>query len=296
MQKRGGGNAAAPEKGAFMRFQTLAVPPPSHRRAAFTLIELLVVIAIIGVLAALLLSALSQAKSRAQTTVCLNNQKQLQLAWLMYADENEDQLPDNTPYWNWQNFPKNWVGGVMSYETEPEAPFVWTHADSTNTALMLNPSRSQLGPFVKSYVVFKCPSDKSWIQLGGQRYPRVRSYAMNEQVGDYLEKGAPNTFTRKDQIGLPVWVFIDTHEDSTVDGWFEFGNSRPAGSPANYSWQQPPASRHNGSGVVSFSDGHVEAHKWVDGRTIVPVQRILQGGIPAANSKDIDWLRHQCGW
>src|SRR5437899_50909 len=279
-----------------MRFQPPKARPPAWQGAAFTLIELLIVIAIIGALAALLLSRLNQAKSRAQTTVCLNNLKQLQLAWLIYSDENEDQLPYNIWYQNWQNFPKNWVWGAMSYETEPEAPFVWTHADSTNAALLLNPNRSQLGPFVKSYGVYKCPSDKSWIQLGGQRYPRVRSYAMNQQVGDYAEKGAPNTFTRQDQMSLPVWVFIDTHEDSTVDGWFEFGNSRPSGSPANYSWQQLPASRHHGSGVVSFSDGHVEAHKWVDGRTIVPVKRILQGGIPAANSKDIDWLRHQCGW
>src|SRR5260221_7252345 len=167
-----------------MRFQIWTVPLPRRRPSAFTLIELLVVIAIIGLLAALLLSALSQAKSRAQTTVCLNNVKQLQLGWLLYADENEDQLPYNTPDSNRQRFPNNWVDGAMSYETDPEMPGVWSHADSTNTALLLNPSRSQLGPFVKSYGLYKCPSDKSWIQLGGQRYPRVRSLVMNHQVSD----------------------------------------------------------------------------------------------------------------
>src|SRR5712692_2485303 len=85
-------------------------------RGGFTLIELLVVIAIIGVLAAILLSAVSQAKNRAQTTVCVNNLKQLQLAWLVYVDENEDEVPYNTPSENWQVFRTNWVDGVMSYE------------------------------------------------------------------------------------------------------------------------------------------------------------------------------------
>ena len=130
----------------------------------------------------------------------------------------------------------------------------------------------------------------------------VRSYTMNVKMGAQPQTGAyssddlPYLFTRKDQIGLPVWVLIDAHEDSIVDGWFQFGNYPPIGSPANYAWANLPASRHNGSGVVSFSDGHIEAHRWVDGRTIVPVQRTWQGGIGAPNSKDIDWLRHQCGW
>jgi len=134
--------------------------PTGRQAAAFTLIELLIVIAIIAVLAALLLSALSQAKSRAQTTVCLNNHKQLQLAWLMYCDESEDQVPYNSREINWNQYPMNWVWGVMSYENVPESPGIWSHADSTNTALLLDPRRSQLGPFIKSYPVFKCPADK----------------------------------------------------------------------------------------------------------------------------------------
>ncbi len=61
----------------------------------FTLIELLVVIAIIAILAALLLPALSRAKQEAYTAVCINNQKQLQLAWLMYLEDNNGKLPRN---------------------------------------------------------------------------------------------------------------------------------------------------------------------------------------------------------
>jgi len=252
--------------------------------SGFTLIELLVVIGIIAILAALLLPALAHAKARAQAIVCLNNLKQLQLTWTLYVEDNNNWLvPNNPVLFPSQTGARTWALGDIRYG----------NSDGTNIDYIIGQREGSLGPYLKTPKMFKCPADKSLTKLAdGNSYPRVRSYSMNGFMGTRItDNGSaetPATFLRLEefykvnQVGrCELLVFMDVHEDSLTTCLFTLGRD------VNLElWSHLPASRHMGSGEISYTDGHAEIHRWRDARTLRPVQGVQQGYVVATGSQD----------
>ncbi|HZM03351.1 MAG TPA: DUF1559 domain-containing protein [Candidatus Saccharimonadales bacterium] len=266
---------------------------PGTWRDGFTLVELLVVIAIIAILAALILPALAEAREGARGTMCLSNTKQLTLAWQLYADDHDGQLPYNIGSNTGNGVSSlqtnlNWVNGVMTWGLE---------SDNTNTAKL---TQSSLGPYVSGVAdIYHCPSDHalSSIQRQAGWSARVRSYSMNAMVGN---AGPASTngynvnnpyykqFFKITSILQPaqIFVFLDEHPDSIDDGYF-INRSYYA------EWIDLPASYHNRAAALSFADGHSALHRWTVPGTC-PAPQPDTAGLPfdlaGADQSDFNWV------
>jgi prepilin-type N-terminal cleavage/methylation domain-containing protein len=139
-------------------------------RRGFTLVELLVVIAIIAILAALLLPVLGAAKAKAQTTQCINNMKQLDMCWIMYAHDNNDRLVPNWVLSDYSSAPESWILGNVQISD-----------DSTNLAYIRN---GRLYDYNKSPAIYKCPSLNGTMLDGVSGNSLVRSVSMNGRMGE----------------------------------------------------------------------------------------------------------------
>ena len=250
-------------------------------KTGFTLIELLVVIAIIAILAAMLLPALSRAKSRSLTTVCMNNLKQLQVCWHSYAMDNRDLLAPNNSV---TGVGAGGNAGIIARDAS------WCLAEPAES----NVVNGILFDYNRSLGIYHCPADHATLtdpsgKDGGTL--RSRSYNMSQSVNGYPEyspfinSNIPffQKFTViRDPVAANCMVFIDENEYTMLDSQF--------GMPTDFyntgtQWWDMPADRHNRGACLSFADGHVERWQW----KVPKVFHNWLQGIPPEEMPD--WLR-----
>ncbi len=295
----------------------------SQAKSGFTLIELLVVIAIIAILAAMLLPAVSKAKSRAQAMTCMNDAKQIAAATHLYTGDYDELYPPNPD--NYTTLPGySWcigrVDGGMPGDPTPLG------AHTFDADILKDPNENLLAPYVGMNVaVFKCPADPRQGKYNGSNptmlnkmVPAARSVSMNEGVGTIDPLFASTGAANSGRPTLPTngpWLTGNHGENKHDNPYGTYGKTSDfhrvspsdiflmvdenpysindaclavsAGLPKIIDY---PASFHNNACGFSFCDGHAEVHKWRGTSMQLHGEAPAGGTTVAANDPDWNWL------